>query len=127
MTHTKTTRAIVEADKRGYHSDCQGNIYNPGWSSVQGYTGGEYHTFTIRLDGEPVKIPSHRFIMYQMHGDRALSADVEVRHGIYGKHCNAWNNLELGSRSENMMDKPQEARIKQARHAALVRHRGEAA
>lgn len=133
MTHSKRNQAIIEADARGYFSTSDGKIWNPDTiyspeaEPLKGSYKNGYHHFYIHIDGKPQEVPSHRFIMYQLKRDRALSTDVEVRHLDGCSQNNAWHNLELGSRSENEMDKPKDVRTNVARHAALVRHHGDVA
>lgn len=59
----------------------------------------------------------HRFIAYCKFGDDLFESD-NVRH-LDGCHANnGWENIAIGSFSDNHMDKPKEVRLRSAKVAA---------
>lgn len=120
-------QAIQVADRRGYHCDEQGRIYNKRGQPVKAfrYTG-QYLAFSVRLGKKVVKVPVHRFVAFQIHGEVVLNEGVQVRHLDNNPTNNAWSNLSFGTAHENRMDIPRQTRINRARHAANQRWKGAA-
>lgn len=97
--------------KLGYSISVHGKIYNPDNKEIVG-TEDRYKYFTIRIDNRSsVKIKFHKFQAYCKYGDLIFEKGKEVRHLNSNAFDNSWNNICLGSHSENMMDKPKEQRI----------------
>lgn len=120
---SQKNKAIIEADRRGYHCDEQGNIYNPLWKKIAAYDYSRgYLAFSIRHEGEVVKIPVHRFVAFQKIGEVALFDHVQVRHLDGNKKNNSWPNLDIGTQRENSLDIPYHIRVQRATHAANCRH-----
>lgn len=60
----------------------------------------------------------HRLQAFQKFGDRIFERGLVVRHLDGNYKNNSPENLELGTHSQNMMDKPAEQRLAMAIHAA---------
>ena len=76
--------------------------------------------FAIRCDGEkyPQNVPVHRLQAYQKFGDKIFESGTVVRHLDGNSLNNNFDNIEIGTQQENMMDIPTEQRIAHAKHAA---------
>lgn len=72
------------------------------------------------LDGRSRSVMVHRLQAYQKFGRRMFEPGLVVRHKNDITRDNAWDNILLGTYSENSMDKSPEARKAQARKAALA-------
>jgi len=113
---TKTDEYTVEAKRKGYYVDKEGNIYSPN-KKLALMKAQDRYKFTIRYFGKRVVIPVHRFVAYLKFGDKVFEG-VDVRHLNSNSLDNSWDNIELGSHSDNMMDVPKERRIQRAIHAS---------
>lgn len=71
-------------------------------------------------DGRSRSVMVHRLQAYQKFGLRMFDEGLVVRHMNDITRDNSWDNIELGTYSENIMDKSPEARKAQARKAALA-------
>lgn len=78
--------------------------------------------FTIyegqRPDRKKYQIFVHRLQAYQKFGEAMFMDGIEVRHKDNNHLNNGEDNILLGTKSENMMDLPEEFRIKRAKRAA---------
>ncbi len=105
-----------EAFARGYivTSDCEviGNRGKPlkYWEDKRGYYYFRY--------GHSVNIGIHRMIAYQKFGDLIYEPNTQVRHRNGNSLDNSWDNILIGSPSENALDKSAELRLKVAHIAA---------
>lgn len=106
---------IEEAINKGYSIDTNGNVFGPrgivklrkathGYY-VFSYNGGRFKTITISV---------HRYQAFHKFGDKIFEKGLSVRHLDGDELNNEWGNLELGTHSENMMDKPQQQRLSHA-------------
>lgn len=90
-------------------------IYSKNGNIIKGSINSNgYKKFNTRIDGETVTIMVHRLVGYQKFGDRIFENDIQVRHLNGDPLCNFEWNIEIGSQSDNMMDKTKESRIKSA-------------
>lgn len=55
---------------------------------------------------------------YQKYGDAVFGKNIVVRHLDGNSENDSWDNIAIGTQSENMMDKSKEERIKSAKIAA---------
>ena len=88
------------------------------WSqlSLNNYNG--YLCFTIKIDGKPRKVKVHRMQAYQKFKDKIYEDNIVVRHLNGNSFDNTFNNIDIGSPSDNAFDRPKEDRIKHGRLAA---------
>ena len=112
--------------------------YEKGYRTVNGITFGltnnilstwinkkGYYTFAImtgsRTDGTRKKhnVLVHRLVAYQKYGNDIYNKGIEVRHFDGDSLNNCDNNILIGTHSENMMDIPEEERVKKAIKASL--------
>ena len=119
------------AHQKGYRCDREGNVFGPKGTPVK--TRGVYPRFHFRIPGRKIKWAlAHRLQAFQKFGAAMFKEGIEVRH-LDGNPGNAhWDNLALGTRSENAMDKTPETRLRSARtasaamkkhdHAAIISH-----
>jgi hypothetical protein len=59
----------------------------------------------------------HRLQAYQKFGDKLFEEGQLVRHLDGDSNNNSWDNIELGTNSDNMMDMSAEIRLNKALHA----------
>lgn len=74
--------------------------------------------FTIR-DGQRYRsIKVHRLQAYQKFGQKLYEPDMVVRHQDNNYLNNSWDNILIGTQSQNMMDLSAEERIRKSKIAA---------
>lgn len=113
------TRHEAIAFRMGYRVDLHGRIRGlrgrilKGWWNNWGY-----HCFRVGHDIASVTV--HRLVAYQKFGDKIYAEGVEVRHLDGNQRNNCPSNIDIGTASENCMDKPLGQRLRVAKLAALV-------
>lgn len=115
----KANLAIIQMFNKGYTCDKLGNVYNPKGHIVNGSTrkfrNSEYYkTLSFKLDSIPYSILKHRFIAFCKFKHDLFKEEMVVRHLNGNSLDNSWNNIEIGTHSQNMMDIPREQRRKMA-------------
>jgi len=65
----------------------------------------------------------HSLMAFQKYGDRVFDENVQIRHLNGDSGDNSWDNIALGTPSENQMDKSPEDRVRIARGAAKKKRR----
>lgn len=66
----------------------------------------------------------HRLQAFQKYGENLFDSGMEVRHLDGNKENNSYDNIVIGTHSENMRDIPEAIRYSKALYAAsfLIRH-----
>lgn len=110
---------IKEAYKKGYRVDCNGIITGPkGIERKIRYRKDGYQICGIRFSDKTYSILVHRLQAYQKYGDELFQEGIFVRHKNGVKTDNSWDNILIGTHSENMMDIPEHIRINKALYAS---------
>lgn len=120
-----SNKNILIAIEKGYSLDKEGNIFSPK-GQIKGKTtrsrNRTYKVISIKLPkelgGKITQVKAHRLQAYQKFGDELFVPKIEVRHLNGNSLDNSWDNLALGTTSENSLDKPQEIRTQLAINAA---------
>jgi hypothetical protein len=118
MKDTKQNRALISLISKGYRVDEIGNLYNPEGKELKQFTKDGYKVFSYRFNGANSVIYTHRVQAVQKYGSEALKDGVEVRHKNSIRDDNSWDNILIGSHSDNMMDIPAQIRVSKAFHAS---------
>lgn len=122
---SKTTDAIRYAKERDYTADREGNIYGPRGNRLklrqQGNKNRTYPHFGVRLNGQTIGIAAHKFISFLKFGELAIADGIHTRHLNDDPQDNRWENIAIGSHSDNMMDKPEQLRKSAAQKAGRAR------
>lgn len=86
-----------------------------------------YFVFGIRYRGKKVMVGYHRLQAFQKYGFDMFKDGVMVRHLDGDNKNNNWDNIAIGTHSDNMQDIPKHIRISKATHAASFwkKHDGE--
>lgn len=106
------------ASKRGYVVTEEGVFLNPkGLKLCSNYHQG-YLTTKLKVDGKLVRLKAHRLQAFQKYGELLYNDATVTRHLNSNKEDNSWDNIVLGSHSENMFDIPKQIRIKRAIYAS---------
>ena len=115
--------ALVEAKTLGYCMTSDGRIVAPSGKVIRGTIDRlGYVSFKSKKYGK--NIPAHRLQAYQKFGDALFGEGIQVRHLDGNPSNNCADNIEIGTASQNAMDKPSELRRKMAIHASrrVIKH-----
>lgn len=128
MEYSKNNLAVLEAVKLGYKVRKDGEVIGVKGNVLKHRINGGYRFFSIRMDKKARPLKVHMLQAYQKFGEKAFDKKMVTRHGKGGALDNSWDNINIGTHSDNMMDKPPEQRRKDASnpshdHAAIVADR----
>lgn len=114
---------VIFAHNKGYYVDKDGNVFfNGKQRKLQKSWGGKkqrpYYSFCIRNEEKkPKNIQVHQLQAYQKFGDKMFEDGIVVRHLNDDSLDNSYDNIEIGTMSDNMFDMPIEKRKSLAKHA----------
>lgn len=124
---SKANQAIIQAYEKGYRADENGNIIFKNRTLKLLCNRGGYFTFCVRavINGKTINknITTHRFQAYQKYGEDIFKEGIDVRHKDGNNKNNDFENILIGTVSQNMMDKSAKSRIKQAIIASSKKRR----
>jgi len=112
---TKQEEIIRLSKEKGYFVDKDGNVFNKdgkliSLSSTNKGTG--YKSFNIRVNGSnPTRSFVHRLQAFQKFGDVIFKKDMVIRHLNGNSLDNSFENIGIGTLSDNMLDIPKEKRV----------------
>ena len=106
------------AASKGYSVSKDGTVFNKSGNQVKGSLKNGYRVFNIRTDGGIRSVPVHRLQAFFRYGDAMFENGVVVRHLNGVKEDNSFDNIAIGSASDNMMDVPQPVRLAKALRAS---------
>lgn len=78
-----------------------------------------YYAITIYFNGKRIMVRIHRLQAYQKFEDKIYESGIVVRHLDGNPKNNSWENIAIGTASENMMDIPVEIRKRTGMIAAM--------
>jgi hypothetical protein len=112
---SKTSDSIRSAKAKGYSADETGRVFGPSGNLLALHPHGrekrKYLCFSVSVDGGTWPVPVHRFVAFLKYGEAALADGVHSRHLNDDHLDNRWENIGIGSSSDNMRDRcPQERR-----------------
>lgn len=108
----------IKAFIMGYYVDNNGNIYGPkGYQLKKNINNCGYYCFKIRLNNKIIPISYHRYVAFFKYGNKIYSNNMEVRHLNGNKLDNSYNNICIGTHSDNMRDIQINIRMKNAINA----------
>lgn len=108
---------VLEAVKKGYYVE-NGKCYNKKGEERGHINNSGYPILNIKINGTYKRVSIHRILAYQKFGDEMFKEGIVVRHLNGDRKDLSFDNIAIGTQSENEMDIPKELRIKYAIHAA---------
>ena len=115
---SKVNLAVKHANEKGYKILSSGPVMSPfGKLLKMKISSNGYAVFSVRYKGDSFPVLVHRLCAYQKYGDVIFSCDC-VRHLDGNRLNNAHENIEIGSFSDNQMDKPKNIRVMSAKKAS---------
>jgi len=107
------------AYERGYRVTKEGQLLNPKGKVIGEYSYSRgYKKTPIKINQKRTNISTHRLQAYQKYGDKLFEDGIMVRHLNGNPLDNSWDNIAIGTQSDNSMDIPKEIRIKSTYAAA---------
>ena len=105
---------------KGYRINKKGKAFGPaGNKKALNTSPNGYLKFTISVGKTTKAVYVHRLQAYQKFGDKLSKKGIQVRHLDGNCKNNEYDNIDIGTASDNMMDIPQEVRVKKAKNANL--------
>ena len=109
---------VLIAHNKGYRVTKEGKVIGVKGNELKlnNYKG--YYRFNFRnLNNGVSHVPVHRLQAYHKFGDAIFEKGIMVRHLDGDSTNNSWDNIEIGTNSDNMMDMSAEIRLAKALHA----------
>lgn len=116
---SKGNRIILDIVEKGYYITRDGKAVGPTGIQLIDISDRGYNRINATSkNGERFRISAHRLQAYQKYGDRIFESGIHVRHLDGNSLNNSYDNIAIGTQSDNMMDQPKEIRKSRAKHAA---------
>lgn len=113
---SKRNKKIIECYNKGYRV-IDNIVYNSHGKIIKGWINQDgYRLITLKKHGKSIHIGVHRLLAFQKYGNKIFENGIEVRHLDGNPNNNFYENVAIGTHSQNMMDKPKEQRSKNASH-----------
>jgi len=122
---SRCSQVLMETFQKGYRVNEEGDVISPKGLKpklrvdTRGYLCCTVSTNHINGYQERYPLLVHRLVAYQKYGDKLFQAGLEVRHKDGEKLNNSFDNILIGTHTQNMMDIPSDQRLKRSLHAAL--------
>lgn len=111
----KTLKTVYN---KGYRVNKNGKVKGLNIEEKRLYAGTNgYLYFSINDKIGTGKVPVHRLQAYQKFGKKLFEDRMEVRHLNGNIRDNSWENIGIGTHSQNMMDQPKKQRIRKSKSA----------
>ena len=112
-------KLLIGSSERGYYINKNGDVFFKNKRRKVNYDAHGYARFGVKDErGKVISVMVHRLQAYQKYGDRIFEKGIQVRHLDNDCKNNNWDNIGIGTQSENMMDIPPEKRKERGVHAA---------
>jgi len=116
---SKANDMIIAMSEKGYSVSRDGKTVTSFTGKVLKLnvrsSGTGYYIFGIgNYDNQRANILVHRLQAYQKFGKKMFKKGIQVRHLDGNSMNNSWENIAIGTQSENFMDRPRDERIRNA-------------
>jgi len=112
----------ILAYQQGYRMTKDGQLLGIKGKPIKGWKDSGYNEHQFRDPSNPkkhLKFKWSRLQAYQKFGNLIYVEGTVVRHLNSDRGDDSWDNIAIGTQSQNLMDMPKEDRIKKARHAGM--------
>ena len=127
---SKLNMILKEVSKLGYKVSKEGKVLGVKGKNLSDkpITKAGYHYFSARVNKIREIVLTHRLQAYQKFGESMFKRGMEVRHLNGDSLDNSWENIGIGTHSQNMMDISKEKRIRNAsnpkyNHTKIIKDR----
>lgn len=118
METSKYNKTLLNAVAKGYTITNKGNVFYRGKKRKLKPDGRGYLFISIRLfDGRSANLRIHKLQAFKKYGTKMFEDSIQVRHLNGDSSDNHYDNISIGTQSENTMDIPPEKRLQKAMHA----------
>ena len=117
---TKQEQVTRCSTERGYYVDKKGDVYNSKCVKLSlSKSDKGYRSFNLRLNPSENSTRSfvHRLQAFQKFGEEIFKEGIVVRHLNGDSTDNSYDNIAIGTQSDNVLDVPKENRIKNSSNA----------
>lgn len=101
---------IQVAISKGYYVDIEGNLFRNNKRLNPALNNSGYYGFQVSVNDKQVVVRVHRLQAYQKFGDEMCIPGVLVRHVNGNPSDNSWDNIDLGTPTDNWYDMSKEMR-----------------
>ena len=109
---------VLIAHSKGYKVTKEGKVIGVKGDELKLNNHEGYYRFNFRdLNGKATSVKVHRLQAYQKFGDKMFEEGILVRHLDGDSTNNTWDNIAIGTNSDNMMDIDADVRLARALHA----------
>jgi len=118
---SKATRGILLASRKGYKVTECGDVWSPHMKKLKLQNIGGYLCF--RVGGKPKEqfvVKAHRLMAFQKFGDSIFQKGICVRHLNGVSTDNSYENIAIGTQSDNIMDIPEFVRKRKSSMANRI-------
>jgi hypothetical protein len=128
MELSKHDELIKLAYSKGYNFTMEGDIIGPSGKNLKlqktKQAGVKYYRFGVKNNRNKKRnVNVHRFIAYHKFGKKIHKPGMYVRHLDNDSLNNSYDNIGIGTASDNQMDRPEEERMACSINAATKRRR----
>lgn len=100
---------VIRAYLKGYRMTKEGDVISKKGNVLKLFNRGRgrhgtYLAFNFRYAKGKITINAHRLQAFQKFGLKLLKKDIVVRHLDGNAMNNSWDNISIGTASDNMMD-----------------------
>ena len=120
------SRNEILAYDLGYRMTKDGKLIGRNGKPVKGWKKNgkknDYNMFQFRDPDNPkkhLKFKWSRLQAFQKFGYKIYEHGIVVRHLNSDRGDDSWDNIDIGTQSQNLMDMPKEQRRKKAKHAGM--------
>jgi hypothetical protein len=117
MNNSIQNNLTIHAFEVGYRITDNGEVVNPQGKIIKSFLNGinsvKYLVFSIRDLSKwkyAKKVRVHKLQAYQKFGEKMFEKEMMVRHLDGNSMNNCWDNIAIGTNSDNMMDRSPECR-----------------
>lgn len=105
-------KVLEEFFERGYYISKEGKIYNDHDAELKGWLDGGYLRIGLRIKDYniPKSVKVHKLQAYQKYGNKIFEKGIVVRHLDGNPLNNSWDNIAIGTPSDNQRDRSKECR-----------------
>jgi hypothetical protein len=108
---------VLIAFNKGFDIDKKGIVIGISKKIIKGVFVKGYVYISMRLEDRYLRVGAHRLQTYKKFGDSMFKPGIVVRHLDGNPGNNSWDNIEIGTHSDNMQDIPKHIRVQKAEHA----------
>lgn len=122
---SKLKLVLENITKKGYGINIDGVVTNPSGKIIKGSVYDGYQKFSVRTEStSSFPVRHHKFQAYLKYGDKIFDKGIVVRHLNGNSLDNSYDNIAIGTQSENMMDRDEESRKNHSRKTYITEYLG---